>query len=621
MTSSVDAGITIRTGVVAFHLGDLRVTLVDTPGHAEFVAEVERALAVLDAAVLVVSAVEGIQSHTRLLMKSLTGLGIPTVLFVNKLDRRAARTDDLVADIRDRLTAGVLPVNVATAPGTPEVSIESRWPDHPELLGEAVQLLALHDDAMLRAVVDGPPPSLAAIRSALREQVRLGKVHPLVMGSARTGVGVADLLTVVRELMPRAESHPDAPPRGRVFAFDRSAGRGKAARPLVRLDQGMLRVRDHVSLLRHLRDGGIDVTRHRVTKVEVIGGDGATARGGDIVRLTGLGAVQVGDALRADSAPEADDEVGADGNVVDLRGLAALPRPDLQTVVRPRDPADAPRMFQALGELGAQDPLISVDVADEGAARVLLFGEVQQEVLGATLAEEYGVDVTFEDAQLRHLERPIGTGTGRCDGYPLGMSAVVGFRIDPGPPGSGLTYQVESEVGSLLVSFHTAIRDTVRQSLAQGLSGWPVTDIVVSVVETAYDSVSSTAGDFRRATPLALFAALRRAGTQVYEPLHAFDLEIPPDCVGPVLAALNRHEAQVTESATAGTVWRVRGEIPLRRIPTLRHALPGLTRGEAAWVAVPGGDRRLQAAEAPTAPRHDGNPLDEETYLRYLRGW
>ena len=199
-----------------------------------------------------------------------------------------------------------------------------------------------------------------------------------------------------------------------MFAFDRSAGRGKAARPLVRLDQGMLRVRDHVSLLRHLRDGGIDVTRHRVTKVEVIGGDGATARGGDIVRLTGLGAVQVGDALRADSAADADDEGGADGNVVDLRGLAALPRPDLQTVVRPRDPADAPRMFQALGELGAQDPLISVDVADEGAARVLLFGEVQQEVLGATLAEEYGVDVAFEDAQLRHLERPIGTGTGRC---------------------------------------------------------------------------------------------------------------------------------------------------------------------------------------------------------------
>jgi ribosomal protection tetracycline resistance protein len=278
-------------------------------------------------------------------------------------------------------------------------------------------------------------------------------------------------------------------------------------------------------------------------------------------------------------------------------------------------------MFQALAQLGAQDPLISVEVAEEGSATVLLFGEVQQEVLGATLAEEYGVEVEFEHAQLRHLERPSGTGTGRCDGYPLGMSAVVGFRIDPGSPGSGLTYRLEVELGALLVSFHTAIQETVRRSLGQGLSGWPVTDIVVTVVETAYDSVSSTAGDFRRATPLALFAALRRAGTDVYEPLHAFDVEIPPDCVGPVLAALSRHEAHVSESALAGSVWRVRGEIPLRRIPTLRHALPGLTRGEAAWVAVPGGDRKLPGGEAPTAPRHDGNPLDEETYLRHLRGW
>jgi ribosomal protection tetracycline resistance protein len=432
---------------------------------------------------------------------------------------------------------------------------------------------------------------------------------------------VADLLTVVRDLMPLAESHPDAPVRGRVFAFDRSGGRGKPARPLVRVDQGTLRVRDHVSLLRHLREGGIDVTPHRVTGLEVIGGDGDTARGGDIVRLTGLGAVQVGDALRADSRDATADDDGAADGVVDLRGLPALPRPDLQTVVRPRDPADAPQMFQALTQLAAQDPLINMDVADEGAARVLLFGEVQQEVLGATLAEDYGVLVTFEDAQLRHVERPIGTGTGRCDGYPLGMSAVVGFRIDPGAPGSGLTYRLEVELGALLVSFHTAIRETVRQSLTQGLFGWPVTDVVVTVVETVYDSVSSTAGDFRRATPLALFAALRRAGTDVYEPLHAFDLEIPPDCVGPVLAALSRHEAQVSESAAAGSVWRVRGEVPLRRIPTLRHALPGLTRGEAAWVAVPGGDRRLPPGEAPTAPRHDGNPLDQETYLRYLRGW
>ena len=125
-------GITIRTGVVAFHLGDLRVTLVDTPGHAEFVAEVERALAVLDAAVLVVSAVEGIQSHTRLLMRTLTSFGIPTVLFVNKLDRsRRQHRRSRSPTSATRLTAGRAADERRGRAGTPQVSTQSRWPDDP----------------------------------------------------------------------------------------------------------------------------------------------------------------------------------------------------------------------------------------------------------------------------------------------------------------------------------------------------------------------------------------------------------------------------------------------------------------------------------------------------------
>ena len=201
------------------------------------------------------------------------------------------------------------------------------------------------------------------------------------------------------------------------------------------------------------------------------------------------------------------------------------------------------------------------------------------------------------------------------------MAAVVGFRIDPGATRVGLTYQVESEFGSLLVSFHTAIRETVRQSLSQGLSGWPVTDIVVSLVETAYDSVCSTAGDFRRATPLALFAALRRAGTDVYEPLHAFDLEIPPDTCGP-----GAGRPQPARGAGHRVGPRRHGLAGARRDPAAPdpHAAARTARthpGRGRLGGSSGGDRRLQAAEAPTAPRHDGNPLDEETYLRYLRGW
>jgi len=610
-------GITIRTGVAAFHLGDLRVMLVDTPGHAEFVAEVERALAVLDAAVLVISAVEGIQSHTRLLMRTLTSMHVPTALFVNKLDRRGARTDELVDDIRARLAPGVVAVNTALAPGTPDAATASRM-GTVAFRDDAVQVLALHDDDLLRRVVDEQRlPGTGRVQQLLRQAIHDGVSQPLVFGSARTGVGVEDLLTVVREFAPRANRSADEPLRGRVFAFDCTPGPGRPARPLVRLDSGRLQVRDRVTVWHPRRDGDPERTRARVTRIEVIGSTSGTAQSGDIVSLTGLGPVRVGDQLAPDTDQPTPDDNAAASHADDTP--PRLPRPDLQTIVTAADPDDTTDLFHALADLAAHDPLIDARFVGDGRARVLLFGEVQQQVLAATLAEEYGIAAEFAPAELRHLERPVGRGRAVRSGYPLGMAAVVGLAVEPAAAGTGLDYRIEVEYGTLPGSFHEAIRQTVGHALQQGLRGWPVTDIRVRLVESGYDSIASTAGDFRQLTPLPLFAALGQAGTVVYEPLHRFDLEIPPDTIGPVLAALTRHEAAIADSSPTRGSWHITGEIPLRRIPSLRHALPGLTRGEAAWTAIPGGDRLLSGAP-PVSPRTDGDPLDQQAYLRYLRG-
>lgn len=604
-------GITITSGVVAFHLDDLRVTLVDTPGHAEFVAEVERALGVLDAAVLVVSAVEGVQSHTRLLMRTLGQLGIPAVLFLNKLDRAGARPDEIIDDLRSGIAPGVLPVNACTGAGTADAATTSRlW--NAGFVEDALQLLALHDDVLLRDVVDATePPPLKRVRRTLRSQVRRGQVHPLVLGSARTGAGVDDLLTVVHDLLPRADADDEAPLAGRVFAFDRSAG-AKAPRPLLRLDRGVLSVRDRVRVAR-VGESAADRTLHRVTALRVVGGDehASAVHGGDIAAVTGLGPIRVGDAV---VGADTDDDRAADV-------APSLPRPDLRTIVTAKDPEQTTELFQALAELSARDPLIKAEFVGDGRVRVLLFGEVQQQVLADTLAEEFGVLADFATAELRHTERPAGIGEAFVDGFPLGLIAQVGVRVEPAAPGAGIVYGIESEYGALLVPFHEAVEETVRSALSHGLCGWPVTDVRVTLIRSGYDSVGSTAGDFRRLTPLPLFAALRQAGTRVYEPLHAFDLEVPADTVGPVLAALTRHEADVhTSEPATGDRWSVTGEIPLREIPALRHTLPGLTRGEAAWLAVPGGDRLL-TGEPPASPRTDGNPLDQVAYLRHLRGW
>ncbi|MEV1146907.1 GTP-binding protein, partial [Micromonospora sp. NPDC049799] len=210
-------GITIRSAVAAFTVGRRQVNLIDTPGHSDFVAEVERALGVLDGAVLVLSAVEGVQPHTRVLMRTLRSLRLPTVLFVNKVDRVGARTDALVADVRRLLTPGVAPMGTVRAAGTATATVRAYDRRDPTALVDWATVLADHDDELLAALVEDRPPAPDRVRAALRAQTAAARVHPLYFGSAITGTGVPELLDALAHLLP-----PSPPPepglRARVFA-------------------------------------------------------------------------------------------------------------------------------------------------------------------------------------------------------------------------------------------------------------------------------------------------------------------------------------------------------------------------------------------------------------------
>jgi ribosomal protection tetracycline resistance protein len=182
-------GITIRSAVVSFELGDLTVNLIDTPGHSDFIAEVERALSVLDGAVLVISAVEGVQVQTRLLMRTLSRLRIPTVLFVNKIDRMGARYESLLADIGRLLTPSAVPMGAVRDLGTRVAQYEP-FPLVHQGLGE---VLAERNDGFLAGYLDDALGE-ADYREELSAQVRRSQVHPVYFGSAMTGVGVPELI-------------------------------------------------------------------------------------------------------------------------------------------------------------------------------------------------------------------------------------------------------------------------------------------------------------------------------------------------------------------------------------------------------------------------------------------
>jgi ribosomal protection tetracycline resistance protein len=281
----------------------------------------------------------------------------------------------------------------------------------------------------------------------------------------------------------------------------------------------------------------------------------------------------------------------------------------------------------ALAQLAEQDPLIDLrqdDVRQE--LHVSLYGEVQKEVIQATLADEYGIDVEFRETTTICIERPVGVGEAveHMKDAANPFLAGLGLRVEPG---SGIDFRFEIELGSLPLAFRRAAEETVRRTLGQGLHGWEVRDCTVTMTHSAYaprqshahqgfdKSMSTTARDFRHLTPLVVMSALRRARTRVFEPIHRFRLELPADTFGPAMPALVRLRAVPLVQELHGSSYVVEGDIPAACVHELRLQLPSLTRGEGVVECEFDRYEPVAGGEVPRRPRTDFDPLDREQYL------
>ena len=593
-------GITIKAAVVSFVVEDLTVNLIDTPGHPDFIAEVERALNVLDGVVLVVSAVEGVQAQTRVLMRALQRLKIPTLIFINKIDRGGAETGRVIEAIAEKLTPAVIAMGSAQALGTHDARFTPFGADDIDFRIRLAERLADHDQAILAGYLDDATRlSYGQLRGALAAQTRQMLVHPVFAGSAITGAGVDGLIAGIRELLPATEGDPDGPVSGAVFKVERGRAGEKIA--YVRVFSGTLRARDR---LQFGRDRAA-----KVTAISVFDRGPAVPRtavaAGQIGKLWGLGDIQIGDAI-------GQPRTGSQHHY--------FAPPTLETVVVPTHASDKGALHAALAQLAEQDPLI--DLRQDDAMQeifVSLYGEVQKEVIQQTLANDFGIDVGFRETTTICIERPVGSGAAfEIMGEPPNpFMATIGVRIDPAPANSGIEFRLEVEFGSIPLPFHKAVEDTARQTLRQGLYGWQVTDCTLTITHSGYSSAGSVAADFRKLTPLVVMDALKGAGTAVCEPIHHFQLDIPADTLAAVLPLLARLGAVPQISAMRGSSSLLEGDIPAARVHQLQQQLPALTRGEAVLESAFDHYRPMRGT-VPTRPRSDYNPLNRKEYMLHL---
>lgn len=579
LTLERQRGITIKSAVVSFDVGNLKINLVDTPGHPDFIAEVERSLAILDAVILVISAVEGIQPQTKVLMRTLKKLELPTLIFVNKVDRAGARSAELVEDIKAKLFPDVLAMNEVINLGTKDAYI-TPFPGYRNKLSD----------------------------QELTEQISAMQFCPVFFGSALTGVGVSELTQALATYFATDHDHspngkPQSPLSAFVFKLERSRRDEKIA--YIRVYAGTLHSRMPIEIHRPGNNSEVVSFASRITTMQLFKAGATvevqTAHAGDIVKVWGLHDVQIGDYI---------------GQLPAKHTVHFAP-PSLEAVIKPQYPDDRSKLHTALQRMSEQDPLIRVWQNEQGVLSLRLYGEVQREVIQATLRDDHGLVVTFEPTQTIYIEKVCSTGESYAEKFaPDSMFiATLGFKIVPGQLNSDVIFKPDAGVGRIPVSYMKIVEEMVRQTLKQGIYGWEVTDCVVEITKAGYESAMSTGTDFRRLTPLLIAEALQKAGTDVHEPMNRFELEIPEPLLAQMLQSLAASEARVDMTAVNQGICHIEGVLPVRRTTEFEKNIPDLTQSEGVFISEPSGYQKAYGP-TPIRPRTDNNPFNKEEYLR-----
>ena len=550
-------------------------------------------------------------------MRALKRLRIPTLLYVNKIDRRGARSEWVLSEIRHKLAPAAVAVTSARGEGSRGVVVAAPADGDVQFGAALVDVLAANDEALLAAYLDDEARvSSQRLRAALAAQTTGALVHPVFYGSAITGAGIELLTQGIAQLLPSSSGAGDDPVSGLVFKIERGPLGERIA--YVRMFSGTLQMRDRVRIG---RDGEGKVTALRVFA------DGtdlqrASVTAGEIAKVSGLGDVQIGDSI---------------GDAPNRRMPHEFPPPTLEALVDPLNSDDRYGLRVALGQLAEQDPLINLRQDDRRhEISISLYGEVQKEVIEATLANDYEMAVSFRETTPIYIECPCRTAEAvellRAESNPF--LATIGLRVDPAP-GGGIEFRLQVDPRTVplylyktLDSFRQRMEEYVHQTLREGLFGWQVSDCVVTMTRCVYSVPDgppsrrgplSTAADFRKLTPIVLMQALARAGAVVCEPVLSVTVEMPTEAVGSVLPLLARVGGAVQSPSLDGELATVDAVVPAARVREVQRQLPELTAGEGVLETTFAGYQPV-SGEAPTRRRTTANPLNLEEYLAELAG-
>ena len=536
-----ERGITIFSKQALLSLGDTEVTLLDTPGHVDFSAEAERTLRVLDCAVLVISGTDGVQAHTRTLWRLLERYGVPTFLFVNKMDLAGADRFGLMEELKRRLDGGC--VDFSSAP--------EEWAEEAAVCDEGVLERYLEDGT----VTDGD----------VTDMIRQRKLFPCFFGSALKVEGVDGFLDALARYAPV----PDYPADfgARVFKVSRD---GQGARlTYLKVTGGTLRVK---AVLTEDGEKADQLRIYSGAKFKTV----EEAPAGTVAAVTGLSRTCPGDGL------------GFEKN-----WTGPLLEPVLNYRVELTDGTDPQTALSRLRQLEEEDPQLHV-VWNEQAKEIhiQLMGEVQMEILCRRLRERFGMEVSFGEGAICYRETIANAVEGIGHFEPLRHYAEVHLLLEPAPRGSGLILTADCPTDELDLNWQRLILTHLAEKPHLGvLTGSPITDMKLTLVAGRAHVKHTDGGDFRQATYRAVRQGLMQAESVLLEPWYDFRLELPAEQVGRAMSDLQRMNGETAPPETFGEETVLTGSAPVAALRGYAAEVTAYTRGRGRLLCTPAGYR------------------------------
>lgn len=580
-------GISVKATCVGFTWKNTQINLIDTPGHVDFSAEVERSLWALDAAVLVVCAVEGVQPQTEVLFHALKEQNIPTLIFLNKMDREGADPMRVLSQIRRMLTPNATLLN-----------------DQADL----AEIVCAFDDDLLERYLSGEVLPLDFLQSRMAQLSRRGEACPVLTGSALRDMGVEDVLDAIVSCLPAPETGESLCGVTFAAAQDKMLGRGV----WVRLYGGKIENRDAVTL-----PAGVDpltgeertVQRKIIQIYDVNGKNVGKLSAGEIGIVYGLGDVAIG-------------HVFGEAKNLPRRVAPGSLRTPLITVQAIPDSMDKmPDLRAACEMLSGEDPLLQARyVRSLNQLHLSVMGAIQLEILEELLKTRFDLNVTFTKPAIIYRE----TIAEEAIGYvaylaPKPCWAILKFIIRPGERGSGVTFKSEVPVRDVQLRYQHQVEQALPLALNQGRLGWQVTDVDITLIEGGDHQFHTHPLDFIVATPMAIQDGLRRGGSTLLEPVLDVRFLLPQDCVGRVMSDVANMRGETLESEFDGERVVMNARVPVATSLDYATTLASITGGRGAMSVKLYGYEPCPLELGATAERRNVDPLDTSKYILAAR--